>query len=309
MSEVAAAQHDLTGLTRVDLHHLVSLQRPARSLSLAPGLVKTTEEGPHLSLFKGRGMEYAETRPYQEGDDIRQLDWRVMARTGKPYTKLFREERERPVLIWLDLRRDMHFATRGAFKAVRASEAAALLAWAAHAQGDRVGAVITGAGTQRMLRPRRSRPGLLHLLGEMARHPAWDAPPDRPVEPLQLAPLHRLAQPGSLIILVSDFRHADTQRLERLRVLARHSELLFVFVHDPFEALLPEAGILPVTDGRHEALLDSSNPRLRSEHADHFEAHREQLARLALQSSAPLITLRTDQDPVQVLRHRLHTHG
>ncbi len=303
------ANRDGLGVTRVDLHHLVSLQRPAQLLSLAPGLVRTTEEGPHLSLFKGRGMEYAETRPYQEGDDIRQLDWRVMARTGKPYTKLFREERERPVLLWLDLRPDMHFATRGAFKAVRAAEAAALLAWAAHDQGDRVGGLIGGGGALRLLRPRRSRPGLLHLLGEMARHPAWSAAIDAAPEPLDLGPLHRLAHPGSLIVLISDFRHAPQTQLDRLPNLARHSNLLFVFVHDPFEAMLPPAGILPLSDGRQELLLDSTDDRVRDAYAQHFRAHRERLARLALQCSAPLIDLRTDQLPLEALRHRLARHG
>ena len=118
---------------------LIRLNGPARAIALDVLRVNSLQTGAYVSRFRGRGMEFDESRPYQPGDDPRSIDWRVTARSTTAYTKLFREERERPVLIAVDLRSNMHFATRGCFKSVSASRAAALIAWAAHHRGDRLG--------------------------------------------------------------------------------------------------------------------------------------------------------------------------
>ena len=111
---------------RITVPALVALNRSAAGLSLRSARVRARMSGEYISRFKGRGMEFDESRPYQPGDDVRNLHWRVMARTGKPFTKLFHEERERPVFVWIDLRSRMFFGTRGAYKAVVAARAAAL---------------------------------------------------------------------------------------------------------------------------------------------------------------------------------------
>jgi uncharacterized protein (DUF58 family) len=105
---------------RVTLTDLVRLRPAGEAVRLTAPRVRVATVGGHLSPYKGRGVEFDESRPYQPGDDLRTMDWRVTARTGKPHTKVFREERNRPVFVWLDLRRPMLFATRGAFKGVRA---------------------------------------------------------------------------------------------------------------------------------------------------------------------------------------------
>ena len=118
---------------------LIRLSAPARAIALDVLRVNSLQTGAYVSHFRGRGMEFDESRPYQPGDDPRSIDWRVTARSTEAYTKLFREERERPVLVVVDLRAAMHFATRGCFKSVNACRAAALVAWAAHHRGDRLG--------------------------------------------------------------------------------------------------------------------------------------------------------------------------
>ena len=127
---------------QVTLADLVRLRAAGESLQLTAPRIRVAIEGGHVSPYKGRGVEFDESRPYQPGDDLRTIDWRVTARTGKPHTKVFREERNRPVFVWLDLRRPMLFATRGAFKGVRAAEIAALVAWSAVANGDRLGGLV-----------------------------------------------------------------------------------------------------------------------------------------------------------------------
>ncbi|MDH4074155.1 MAG: DUF58 domain-containing protein, partial [Gammaproteobacteria bacterium] len=136
---------------------LIRLAGPARVLALDVLRVNSLQTGAYVSHFKGRGMEFDESRPYQPGDDPRSIDWRVTARSTEAFTKLYREERERPVLIMTDLRANMHFATRGCFKSVNAARAASLLAWAAHHRGDRLGGIVFGDSRHRELRPRLGR--------------------------------------------------------------------------------------------------------------------------------------------------------
>ena len=152
---------------------LIRLAGPARSIALDVLRVNSLQTGAYVSHFKGRGMEFDESRPYQPGDDPRNIDWRVTARSSEAYTKLFREERERPVLIVTDLRSNMHFATQGAFKSVVATRAASLLAWAAHLRGDRLGGLIFGDSTHRELRPRLGRQAALRYVHELVSHRGW----------------------------------------------------------------------------------------------------------------------------------------
>ena len=152
---------------------LIRLHGPARAIALNVLRVKSLQTGAYVSHFRGRGMEYDESRPYQPGDDPRSIDWRVTARSATAYTKLFREERERPVLVCVDLRASMHFATRGCFKSVNASRAAALLSWAAHHRGDRLGGLIFGDTTHRELKPRLGRRAALRFVHQLVAHPDW----------------------------------------------------------------------------------------------------------------------------------------
>src|SRR4029077_9436130 len=137
----------------VTLADLMRLRVAGEALQLTAPRVRVAVSGGHLSPYKGRGVEFDESRLYQPGDDLRTIDWRVTARTGKPHTKVFREERNRPVFVWLDLRRPMLFATRGAYKGVRAAEIAALIAWSAVANGDRLGGLVFSEAEHHELRP------------------------------------------------------------------------------------------------------------------------------------------------------------
>lgn len=135
----APRNDDGDGLVRISTQNLIALRRQAELVPLNAIKVMAPQSGAYLSPFKGRGMDFEESRIYQDGDDIRNMDWRVTARTGTAHTKVFREERERSVLMWVDYRRPMFFATQGAFKSVLAARAAALLSWSAIAHGDQIG--------------------------------------------------------------------------------------------------------------------------------------------------------------------------
>jgi len=295
-------------LVRVSAPALIRLRHGAESLPLRATRILGTMAGPHLSAFKGRGMEFDETRPYQPGDDVRSLHWRIIARTGKPHTKLFREERERSVLLWVDYRRPMWFATRGAFKAVVAARAAALLAWSAAGHGDRVGGLVFSERGHLELRPRLGSKAVLHLIRRLAEPRGEGQPqrqdPQRSARALAtaLGRLRHVSHPGSLIFLLSDFRDLRPRAEAHLAQLARHSDLVMLFVHDRLERELPRVGRFRLSDGDSSLAVDASDPRTRERHRTHFVQHEQHLRSLCQRHRIYLLPCPTDVDLVPHLR-------
>ncbi len=317
MSE--ALPRELDGVVAVSQTHLIGLRQTPSRMALKPRLARANMSGQYLSAFKGRGMEYDESRPYEPGDDIRNMDWRVTARTGKPHSKLFREERERPVLLWSDFRRSLAFGTRNCLKSVRAAEAAALLAWQAVVQGDRVGGLLFSDSRHLELRPGRGKHSALKLMKYLSefsqqawqqlQQPAAEQPRNGDGEHA----LNRLAQvtrPGSLVCLLSDFRELSAALESTLFRIRRHSEVLLLQIEDPLEAELPPAGVYRVTDGREEAEVDSSLPQARRRYRRHHDERAQRLQDLAGKTGSRLVRLSTaDEDISTVLLRRLAGGG
>ena len=289
--------------TSVDLATLIALRQEAGRLPIAPrGKVLATRSGGHLSRFRGRGMEFDESRVYMPGDDPRNMDWRVTARAAQPHVKLFREERERPVWLLVDMGPRMRFGTRIAFKSVIAARAAALLAWAAADKGDRVGGLVFDERGQFECRPAARTRGLLPMLNALADVSHADALPATPdgtqaASTLSLAGRHlvHLVRPGSLVFLISDFAGFDDQDGAWLAHLGAGSEVVLVHTYDPLETAAPPPGRYPVTDGVQRVVMDCAVSRLRSAWSQHFADHVAQLEAICLRHRAHLISLRTDQ--------------
>ena len=296
-------------IIRVKLSTLIGLNRDAATLPLISNSVKAQMAGGHLSAFRGRGMEYHESRPYQPGDDPRSIDWRVTARSTTAYTKLFREERERPVLIAVDLRSNMHFATQGCFKSVNASRVAALLSWAAHHRGDRLGGLIFGDTTHRELKPRLGRRAALRFVHELVEHPDWQP---RDVEPSIADPfahamsaLRRVARPGSLVVVVSDFIGFSRAAQSYLSSVARHNEVLAVFLNDPIERQLPPPGRYRLVSPEDELAIDTYAAPARHDYEQAFEDRLQDLEKFCLRYGVHLMPMSTDDDPVSTLQTAL----
>ena len=291
----------------INLADLIALRGVSRGFSLRPGQIRAAQSGGYLSRVRGRGMEFAEVRGYQPGDDVRSIDWRVTARQGKPHTKLFQEERERSVLLAIDYRRPMFFATRGCFKAVQASKLAALLAWRSLEQGDRVGAFLFSEEQQCELRPQLGKAGVLNLLRQMVADPAWQRPQHQPFEPRQrlaqtLMRLRRVARPGSLILLLSDFSQWDEQVEKQLSLLSRHNDLGLIFCYDPLERELPPAGSYRVSDGRNDLTMNTLDRSGRDHYRDNFTRHLETIEQFCRQRRGLFLSCATNQNPLDCLR-------
>ena len=290
---------------------LIRLSGPARAIALDVMRINSLQTGAYVSHFRGRGMEFDESRPYQPGDDPRNIDWRVTARSSEAYTKLFREERERPVLIMTDLRSNMHFATKGCFKSVNAARAAALLAWAAHHRGDRLGGLVFGDSRHREMRPRLGRQAALRYVHELVTHPDWKSSTDQGVvdeePPLTqaMAMLRRVAHPGSLVIIISDFIGLSRAAKSYLTGIARHNEVLAVFLSDPLERQLPPPGRYRLVSHDDEMAIDTYANNARSEYRHAFQERVKEMEVFCHRYGIHLMPLSTDDDPVQSLQQTL----
>ncbi|WP_446831346.1 DUF58 domain-containing protein [Candidatus Foliamicus sp.] len=299
MPEAALRERQGRGRTWVDLPELLAL-RHARFDWPLPAASRSRSSSAGLAPLRARGMEFAEVRAWQPGDDPRHMHWKATARSGRPYTKLYQEESERPTLLCVDLTSSMHFATAGVFKAVLAARVAMLIAWWAAEARDRVSGLVLTAGGCAFCAPLPARRGALRLAACLAQAFRQDAdeqseapsPLDRAI-PL----LRRHAPSGSRLVLISDF--LDAQDLASVSQLGTRRPLLIVRVYDRLDRELPPPGRYAVHDGSGEVEFDSGHERTRHRFRQDFDETGRALMDLARVSGGAYLQFRTDQDPAQ----------
>ncbi len=293
----------------IELHDLISARFSAKDLKLQQRRkALSLLAGPNKTNFRGRGIDFEEVRAYQPGDDIRTIDWRVTARSGKAYTKLFQEERERPLLVVTDQRQPMFFGSQHCFKSVTACYLSALITWSGLQNSDRVGGLVFGNQRQQEIRPRRSRQSalaLMHLMLEFNRALTRDSGLElSPAQRLEetLVELRRIARPGSAIYFISDFvGFNEGDNLKHLHQLSRHCEITGLFIYDPLEKALPPAGQYTVTDGQQRNLIHTGGNQTRQRYSQHFDDKLQQLHQQLGKLGIPLIEVGTEQAPLQRL--------
>jgi uncharacterized protein (DUF58 family) len=294
---------------RVSSEELIRLRLQARELRLdRRQTARSVIAGAHSSRFRGRGMDYLESRGYQPGDDIRNMDWRVTARSGHAHVKVYQEERERPVVVMTDLGPGMFFATQGAFKSVIAARAAALIGWAAVCNGDRIGALLFNGGHHE-LRPLGGQRGVLRLIRELV--PAIE--PENGVRTHAdsshlneaLLRLRRVARPGSLVFILSDFYAIDPDTQRHLQQLRRHNDVIACQIVDGLEMAPPPPGRYAISDGTHAGTLDTHTPARRLAWENYFSEHHRNVHELMTKCAVPLLRIATSDDVVERLRNGL----
>ena len=312
MTELASPHATRSGTFGVvaSLQELIGLRAHPHASWVRRAVRSATAPGTHTSSRKSRGMEFSESRPYQSGDDVRTLDWRQTARRGRPYTKLFQEEHERPVQLLVDLGPSMRFGTRVAFKSVVAARAAALLAWRAVADGDRVGGLLWNGGDMRVLRPQGRHHGALTLIGGLAAASAATPATHALSLSAPLSTMARTLRPGSLMVIISDFNMLDSDAQRLIVALSKTSELVLLHVYDRFEAEAPPPGSYRITDGQRSLVLDLRSDAARSAYGAAFAERRLALEKLARRDGVTLMPLATHLAPETVLTYsQLHLPG
>ena len=265
--------------------------------------------GNYASPIRGRGMDFSEVRLYQPGDDIRSIDWRVTARTGKAHTKLFTEERERPVFFVVDTGPSMQFGTKQAFKSVIASKLAGLLAWSAKAHGDRVGGILFSGEHHEEIRPSGSKQGILTFfkkLVEWNKNSLHASNLSKSSEFLDVATrLKRVAKPGSVVYVISDFVHVDEKSELYFSMIAKHCELIMIKVYDPLEKYSPPPGNYMMTDGQRFEKLSIGSSSFSNEIHERYERSESHLKTFCLRNAIRFLTVCTTDDLQHFLRLQL----
>jgi len=270
---------------------------------------KMQSSGRYQSKLKGRGLDFDESRHYQTGDELRNFDWRVTARTGQPHTKVFHEERERPVIVAVDQRLSMGFGSQVRFKSVQAAEIAALSIWAAKARGDRVGALLWNDNDQDIFKPNLARASLLQIMQAISRYNQHLSLKIQEHQPVQLErgladifkELRRIAKPGCHVVIISDWNGFDEQCKRQLYMLKRHCDISAYQIYDKLEMKLPSAGKLRFTDGWNELELSTRRLQTRDNYANIQQQRNEQLADAISQLRIPLIKIACHQNLSQEL--------
>jgi uncharacterized protein (DUF58 family) len=308
------ADKNADGITWISSQSLIQLRAQANQLPLDSGKIHAKQGGAYLSSFKGRGMEFDESRIYQAGDDIRNMDWRVTARTGTAHTKVFCEERERPVLLWLDLNSSMMFATKNKFKSVIATEIATLIAWSAATNSDRVGGLIFSADAHTELKPRRGKTAVLDFIGHCTKHVAWSfdrsaLSSERNLAERNMASavsrLRKVTHPGSLIFMISDFREMDENAFAHIANIARNNDIILIKISDPIEADLPAAGSYRLTDGLKELQIQTASKKTREQYHQRYLTENGHLEKFCRKNRIHLVQISTDDDALDKLKQSL----
>jgi uncharacterized protein (DUF58 family) len=295
----------------VDLSRLTALQYQARAFSFLPGQpVHSILNGRYASRVRGRGLNFEEIRHYRPGDDVRAIDWKVTARMRQPHTRVYTEERDRPVLLLVDQRIEMFFGTQLYMKSVIAAEAAAVAAWRVLGVGDRIGALVFDDRQMDEIRPARSRAAVMHILNSITRrNRAMRADAQVGVneamlnEALQAA--LRLTGHDCLVVIISDFSGADALSRKIVKQLAAHNDLLGLLVHDPSATRLPGSADLVVSDGRLQARLSLGEERVRRDVESFTSGRIASLLAWREEIGVPMLPLSTAEEAALQLQRLL----
>jgi uncharacterized protein (DUF58 family) len=293
----------------ISLNELIEMRHRAPELQLFSTNAKHSPlAGLHHSKLRGRGVDFDQVRIYQPGDDVRTIDWRVTARSQVPHTKVFHEERERPIYIVVEQSRRLFFGSSLMFKSVLAAHAASLIGWATLGHNDRIGGLVFGGEQQHEIKPRRSKQSLLQLLNRLAQaNQALHC--DSEVDPedfsLALRRTREVLRPGSLAIVLCDERALSDSAEQQLTLLARHTDLLLLPLSDPLDHDLPAAGLLRFSQREAELELDTHSSELRLAYRQMAQARSERWKLVAQKLGIPLLPLNTQSPALEQLRAHL----
>lgn len=273
------------------------------------GMVNNLFGGEYQSAFKGRGMEFSEVREYTFGDDIRQIDWNVTARTGSPFIKQFEEEREQTLMLCVDISPSGIFGSKNQSKMDLSIEISAVLAFSAIKNGDKVGLILFTDEIEKVIPPKKGRLHVLRLIRELLTTEPKGTGTDISEA---LSYVNRLLNRRAIIILASDFQdeHYDRQ----LKITNRKHDLVNIFINDKLEDELPDLGLIPLKDAEtgEEVLIDTSSKKVRQEYQKKRRIKKERLRDHFMRMKIDTIELETNSSYIRPLmtffRRRMHRY-
>lgn len=262
------------------------------------GLSRHLFSGEYHSAFKGRGMFFSEVRDYQYGDDVRNIDWNVTARTGTPHVKIFEEERELTVMLLIDMSPSSFFGTVNQLKNEIITEICAVLAFSAINNNDKVGVAFFANEVELFIPPKKGKQHILRIIRELINF----EPKGKGTEiGATLEYFNNLVKKRSICFIISDFLSMEYE--QALRVAARRHDVIGVNIIDPREENLPDVGLIRAQDAESGAIrwIDTSSHRLREEYARWHQNHLDYFTQTFRKSGASVVHIRTNESYVDAL--------
>lgn len=262
------------------------------------GLVSNIFGGEYQSAFKGQGMEFAEVRPYQYGDDIRSIDWNVSARYDDTFVKIFEEEREQTLLLVVDISGSGDFGSSYKFKREIAAEICAIVAFSAILNNDKVGLLLFSDHVELFVPPKKGRRHVLRLIRDLFAHERTSTQTNLSVA---LNHVVHVLNRRSIVLLVSDFM--DDEFEAPLRAVARRHDTVAVHLLDPREIELPEVGLLELTDAETDEniVVDTSSELVRTAFATRARSRIDLVEEVLFRSRVDRIAIHTDKGYIEPL--------
>jgi uncharacterized protein (DUF58 family) len=294
-----------------DLDELMRLRFKASGFSFLPRQpVHSILSGRHASKLRGRGLHFEELRNYLPGDDTRNIDWKVTARTREPYVRIYTEEKDRPVWLLVDQRISMFFGSRWKMKSVVAAEAAAVSAWRVLSQGDRVGAVIFDDADLQVIPPHRSEHRVAQILkAVLQKNHALNARSQTPPAPgmLNRALKHiaAAARHDCLVCIISDGSGINDETRQYVTRLTEHNDVISVFIYDPVEQAMPPAGPLVFSDGLSQLEFNTDDRALREGYGNDFQDRLSRMQATSRRHAIPLLPIHTAAPVLEQVRAEL----
>jgi uncharacterized protein (DUF58 family) len=254
--------------------------------------------GEYHSTFKGRGMSFSEVRPYQYGDDVRNIDWNVTARNNEPFIKIFEEERELTLMLMVDISPSAFFGTYQQQKREWATEICAVLAFSAISNNDKVGLILFSDQIELFIPPKKGKQHILRILRELINIQPRGKKTDLN---LSLQFFNNVIKKRSIAFILSDYWSNEYE--QPLRIVGNKHDLIGIHLYDPAEADLPDIGFIQSLDAESGKIkwIDTSNKKLQQEYHDRFDQHMKETKDLFIKSASDLIQLRTDQSYIEAL--------
>jgi len=283
------------------LQELLRFEHIARGFSFLARnhKVRSIMGGKHASKLRGRGLDFEEVRNYVAGDDIRNIDWKVTAKTQKTHTRVYSEEKEKPALIVVDQSKSMFFGSVNKTKSVVAAELASIAAFRIQKEGDRVGGLIFADKEVDIIYPKRNRKNILHFLEKLVErnHDLKDSTITHYDDNLKLAfnKVKNIVTHDFLIVVISDFHRYSPDVIKFITRLSKHNDVLLAKIYDPLEQEIPDTNFI-VGDGKQQLSVNATSKKLRNNYNvtfnDEFEAFKVQMKKHKI----PLFLINTVED-------------
>jgi len=297
----------------VTLSELLKFGYMPKNFNIRPNAAVLSKlSGRHLSGVRGRGMDFSEMKQYVQGDDTRNMDWKATRRTGKPYIRVYNEERDRNVWLVISQMNSMFFGSKERMKSVSAAHTAALFAFKALETGDRVGAVVYNNEEVKFFKASSSKNNVVNIMTEIERQnnllEAHNADNSKGNLGASLKILSSLAKHDDLVVLIGDGRAMDEESAKHMTRINAHNDVIGVLVYDPMEENIVSSSSLFFTDGAETVDLDSTDKGFIGRYKARLSKREEAFKHLSRKNALPVLSITTERSVLDQLYEQLSLH-